>query len=65
MSHALVTGPGITGTVTLPDGQVIDVTDPVIYLPDLDTVNAVSDAIGARYAAEGHPLAPDFIPLEG
>lgn len=49
----VVTGP-ITGTVTLPDGSVYDVTADVIEVwPGHELL--VSDAIGARHEAEGHP----------
>lgn len=49
----VVTGP-ISGPVTLPDGSVYDVTPEVIEAwPGHEL--AISDAIGARHEAEGHP----------
>jgi hypothetical protein len=51
----LITGP-ILGTVTLPDGSVYDVTPDVIEVwPEAGHELAISDAIGARHEAEGHP----------
>lgn len=52
------TGP-ISGTVELPDGTTVDVTDPFIGVADEATALAVSDAIGERHVAEGHPLFAD------
>lgn len=49
------TGP-ITGTVDLPNGKSVDVTEPFIGVSDDKTALAVSDAIGKRHEAEGHPL---------
>lgn len=43
--YAVLTGP-ITGTVTLPDGQEIDVTDAVVYVED----QATADRVGVRPA---------------
>jgi hypothetical protein len=54
MQHAVLTGP-IKGTVTLPDGRQIDVSDDVILLDTIEDAQAVADAIGARHAADGHP----------
>jgi hypothetical protein len=51
--HVLLTGP-ITGTVTLDDGTVVDVTQPVIAVSD-ETAEEIARKIGERYAAEGHP----------
>lgn len=53
--HLVVTGPYITGEVTLADGTVVDVNDPVIVVDSPAQALAVSDAIGERFAAEGHP----------
>lgn len=49
------TGP-ITGPVELADGTVVDVSDEIVEVEDDAQALAVSDAIGARYDAEGHPL---------
>ena len=49
------TGP-ITGEVTLPDGREVDVTEPFVEVADDAEALALSDAIGARHVAEGHPL---------
>ena len=51
--HVLLTGP-ITGTVTLDDGTVVDVTQPVIAVDDARAAE-IADKIGRRYAEEGHP----------
>jgi hypothetical protein len=53
----VLTGP-ISGTVTLPDGKTINVTPEVVEVADDAEAIALSNAIGARHAAEGHP---DFI----
>lgn len=57
--HVLLTGP-ITGTVTLADGTVVDVSQPVIAVTD-ETAEEIAHLIGERYAAEGHPddVEPD------
>jgi hypothetical protein len=50
----VLTGP-ITGTVELPDGTVYDVTEDLIEVePGHELL--VSNAIGERHVAEGHPL---------
>lgn len=50
----VITGP-ITGSVELPDGTVYDVTDEIIEVePGHELL--VSNAIGERHVAEGHPL---------
>lgn len=54
MQHAVLTGP-IKGTVTLPDGRQIDVSDEIILLDTLEDAQAVANAIGARHAEVGHP----------
>lgn len=64
MSHAVLTGP-ISGTVILPDGTEVDVSDPVITVADQATADAVAHAIAIRYATEGHPTDPDFTYTEG
>lgn len=51
--HVLLTGP-ITGTVTLDDGTVVDVTQPVIPVTD-EQAAEIAHKLGERYAAEGHP----------
>ncbi len=52
-THVILTGP-IKGSVTLADGTVIDVSEPVIEAP-LDQHGEIAHLIGQRYAAEGHP----------
>lgn len=49
------TGP-VTGTVTLPDGRIVDVTEPFVEVADEAEALALSDAIGQRHVEEGHPL---------
>lgn len=51
--HVLLTGP-IQGTVTLADGTVVDVSQPVIAVQD-DQAEEIAHLIGQRYAEEGHP----------
>lgn len=53
----VITGP-ITGHVVLPDGKMLDVTPPFIEVKDEAEALLVSDAIGVRHEAEGHP---DFV----
>jgi len=55
-AHLVITGP-IVGTVDVA-GVPVDVSAPVIEVPDEATALAVSDAIGARHVALGHP---DFV----
>lgn len=47
--HVVLTGP-ITGTVTLPDGEVIDVTQPVVAVRDEAHAAEVAHAIGLHWA---------------
>jgi hypothetical protein len=60
--HVVLTGP-ITGTVTLTDGTVVDVTQPVIEV-EADHAAEVADLIGQRYADEGHPDVPEGFTYE-
>lgn len=53
-AELLMTGP-ITGTVVV-DGVEYDVTPEFIEAPDRATALLISDAIGARLQAEGHPV---------
>ena len=55
-AHLVITGP-IVGTVDV-DGASVDVSAPVIEVASQAQALAVSDAIGARHVAEGHP---DFV----
>lgn len=55
-AHLVMTGP-IVGTVDV-DGQTIDVSAPFIEATSPEEALAISDAIGARHVAEGHP---DFV----
>jgi hypothetical protein len=59
MTHLVFTGP-ITGAVTLPDGSQVDVSPPVVTVPDQDTAEAVAHAVAVRYRDEGHPTDPNF-----
>jgi hypothetical protein len=54
MAHAVLTGP-IRGTVTLPDGRSVDVSDDIVYLETPEDAQAVAEAIGDRHARDGHP----------
>jgi hypothetical protein len=64
------TGP-ISGTVTLPGGEVVNVTPSVIEVRDDDHGLQIAEAIGHRHAAEGHPDFRNephdfvFVPREG
>jgi len=55
--HVVLTGP-ITGTVTLDDGTVVDVSAPVIGVDTPEQADEVAHLIGLRYADEGHPDVP-------
>lgn len=55
-AHLVMTGP-IVGTVDIA-GRTVDVSAPFIEVADEAEALAVSDAIGARHVAEGHP---DFV----
>ncbi len=63
MSHAVLTGP-IRGAVTLDDGREVDVTPAVIYVESPAVAEQVADAIGDRYALEGHPHHTDGVPFK-
>lgn len=52
--HVVLTGP-ITGTVTLDDGTVVDVSNPVVEVSGKAQADEVAHLIGKRYADEGHP----------
>jgi hypothetical protein len=54
--HLVVTGP-LYGVVHV-DGEPVDISDPVIAVESAEKALAVSDAIGERHQAEGHP---DFL----
>jgi hypothetical protein len=54
MSYALVTGP-ISGVVTLANGEVVDVSPPVIVCDTEAEVAEIADLIGRRHVTEGHP----------
>jgi len=58
----VMTGP-IKGYVTLPDGTVYDVNEEFIEV-DPAHAEAVAQAVGERYATEGHPSDSTFA-LEG
>lgn len=47
--HVIITGP-ITGSVTLDNGEVIDVTQPVIAVRDEAHAAEVAHAIGQHWA---------------
>lgn len=59
--HVVLTGP-ITGTVNTAHG-VFDVTAPVIEVASPEAARAVAEAIGDRYALEGHPDHTDGTPF--
>jgi hypothetical protein len=65
-AFAVLTGP-ITGTVTLPDGTEVDVTDPVVMVDSQAMADAVAAAVGESYRDNGHPTDPNFtyVPPEG
>lgn len=56
--HLVLTGP-ITGTVTLDDGTVVDVSRPVVEAFSEEAAAEIADKIGLRYAEEGHPDVPE------
>ena len=53
-SHVLITGP-VKGTVTLPNGDEVDVTPATLTFSSEAEARDVADAIGARHAEHGHP----------
>jgi hypothetical protein len=63
--HLVVTGP-LYGTVEV-DGETIDITENVIAVDSHEKALAVSDAIGERHQAEGHPdfLKDPLVPNDG
>lgn len=68
-THAVLTGP-ITGTITLEDGTVVDVSPQIIEVATPEQAAEVADLIGRSYAANGHPqVEGDFqyveTPTEG
>lgn len=52
--HVVLTGP-ITGTVTLQDGTVVDVSPVGVPAVDQAQADEIAHLVGLRYAAEGHP----------
>lgn len=52
--HVVLTGP-ISGTVTLEDGTVVDVSPVAVAVSSPEQAAAVAHAVGLRYAEEGHP----------
>lgn len=53
-TFAVLTGP-IKGTVTLADGTVYSVDDYAVPVASAAHAAELADAIGNRYAIEGHP----------
>lgn len=53
-THIVMTGP-ISGTVTLPSGETVDVTSREIEVDSLEKAAEVAHQLGLRYYAEGHP----------
>ena len=56
------TGPNISGSVTLPDGTVYDVTPDFVEV-EPGHEGHVAHAIGVRHQEEGHPLHGDDNPF--
>lgn len=56
-AHIVMTGP-IVGDVVLPDGTHVAVSEPFIEAESQEQAIFISDAIGHRHEAEGHP---DFV----
>lgn len=52
--HAVFVGP-IKGEVTIKGGKVIDVSPDVVLVDSVEEAQQVADAVGERYANEGHP----------
>lgn len=57
--HVVITGI-IQGTVTLPDGSVVDVTAPVVEASSPEHAAHIAHAVSQRYADEGHPTDATF-----
>ena len=53
--HIVLTGP-ITGTITRPDGTVVDVTAEAVEVDTQEEADEIAQAVAERYAAEGHPF---------
>ena len=51
--HAVITGP-VTGTVTLPDGSVLDVTPDIVLVDSPERAAQVAHAIGQHWADPEH-----------
>ena len=57
--HVVLTGP-ITGTVTLPDGTEVDVSEEAVEAASPEQAEEIAHAVATRYAEEGHPTDPNF-----
>lgn len=53
--HIVLTGP-ITGTITRPDGTVVDVSAEAVEVDTQEEADEIAQAVAERYAAEGHPF---------
>jgi hypothetical protein len=60
--HVVLTGP-ISGTVTTEDGTTYDIGPDLIEVASPQHALEVSDLIGQRHEADGHPLHNDENPF--
>jgi hypothetical protein len=58
--HIVLTGP-INGTVTLSDGEVVDVTAPGVHARDELHAAEIAHAIGQHWADPSTPDHPDHV----
>jgi len=57
--HIVLTGP-VQGTVTLPDGEEVDVSPAAVAAPTQEKAAEIALAVSRFYAENGHPTDPDF-----
>lgn len=58
--HVVLTGP-ITGSVTLPSGDVVDVSAPAVEARDAEHAAEIAHAIGLYWADPDTPAHPDHL----
>jgi hypothetical protein len=57
--HVVLVGP-IQGSVTLDDGEIVNVTPVAVVARDEEHAEAIAHAVGQHYADNGHPTDPEF-----
>jgi hypothetical protein len=61
--HLVYVGPHITGHVTIADGTRYNVSPDVIEAASPEHAAQIADAVGQRFANDGHPLHTDGVPF--